>query len=117
MANSKPVFDRFHIMREMTKAVDTVRKQEHREFLRDGDESPLTGTKYLWLFSDERRPDHHAGTFATLQALNLKVGRAWAIKEALRTLWTYRHGARLMASIIHFTPCTEYGRSAASLEN
>jgi len=89
---SKPVFDRFHIMREMTKAVDTVRKQEHRAFLRDGDESPLTGTKYLWLFSDERRPEHQAETFATLQALNLKVGRAWAIKEALRTLWTYRQG-------------------------
>ena len=30
---------------------------------------------------------------ATLQALNLKVGRAWAIKEALRALWTYRHQA------------------------
>ncbi len=26
----KIVFDRFHIMREMTRAVDTVRKQEHR---------------------------------------------------------------------------------------
>jgi transposase len=70
--------------------VDTVRKQEHRAFLKAGDESPLTGTKYLWLFSEERRPDYHAETFATLQALNLKVGRAWAIKEALRTLWTYR---------------------------
>jgi transposase len=90
---SKPVFDRFHIMREMTKAVDTVRKHEHRAFLRDGDESPLTGTKYLWLFSDERRPSRHAETFATLQALNLQVGRAWTIKEALRTLWTYRQGA------------------------
>lgn len=89
----KIVFDRFHIMREMTKAVDTLRKQEHRGFLRAGDDSPLTGTKYLWLFSDERRPDHHADAFATLQALNLKVGRAWAIKEALRTLWTYRQGA------------------------
>lgn len=87
------VFDRFHIMREMTKAVDTVRKQEHREFLRAGDDSPLTGTKYVWLFSEERRPEYHAETFATLQALNLKVGRAWAIKEALRTLWTYRQTA------------------------
>jgi len=89
----KIVFDRFHIMREMTKAVDTVRKHEHRGFLRAGEDSPLTGTKYLWLFSDERRPDHHAESFATLQALNLKVGRAWAIKEALRTLWTFRQGA------------------------
>ena len=87
------VFDRFHIMREMTNAVDTVRKQEHREFLRAGADSPLTGTKYVWLYSDERRPAHHAETFATLQALNLKVGRAWAINEALRTLWTYRQTA------------------------
>jgi transposase len=90
---TKIVFDRFHIMCEMTKAVDTVRKQEHREFLRTDEDSPLTGTKYLWLYSDERRPVYHAETFATLQALNLKVGRAWAIKEALRTLWTYRQPA------------------------
>lgn len=88
--DTKIVFDRFHIMREMTKAVDTVRKQEHRAFLQTGDESPLTGTKYLWLFNDERRPERYAEAFATLQTLNLKVGRAWAIKEALRTLWTYR---------------------------
>ena len=56
----KPVFDRFHIMRDMTKAVDTVRKHEHREFLRTGPDSPLTGTKYVWLFSDENRPAYHA---------------------------------------------------------
>ena len=91
--DAKIVFDRFHIMRDMTKAVDTVRKQEHRALGRDSANSPLTGTKYLWLLSDERRPERHAQTFATLQALNLKVGRAWAIKEALRTLWTYRQPA------------------------
>jgi len=90
---SRIVYDRFHIMREMTKALDTVRKHEHREFLRAGEDSPLTGTKYVWLFSEERRPEYHTDTFATLQALNLKVGRAWAIKEALRTLWTYRQPA------------------------
>jgi len=87
------VFDRFHIMREMTKTVDTVRKQELREFLRVGEDSPLTGSRYVWLYSDEGRPEHLADTFGTLQALNLKVGRACAIKEALRTLWTYRQSA------------------------
>jgi transposase len=90
---SRIVFDRFHIMRDMTRAVDTVRKHEHRGFLRAGGDSPLTGTKYVWLFSDENRPESYAETFATLQALHLKVGRAWAIKEALRTLWTYRQTA------------------------
>jgi transposase len=91
----KMVFDRFHIVREMTKVVDTVRKHEHRGFLREGADSPLTGTR---LFSDERRPDHYADAFTTLQALNLKAGRAWAAKEALHTLSTYRQGPPPRAS-------------------
>ena len=62
--DEKIVFDRFHIMREMTKAVDTVRKQEYRAFLRAGEGAPLTGTKSLWLFSDERRPERHAAAVA-----------------------------------------------------
>ena len=51
------VFDRFHIMREMTKAVDSVRKQEHRGFLRAGDDSPLTAPS-IWACSALERPDH-----------------------------------------------------------
>ena len=66
--SEKMVFDRFHIISKMTGTVDTVRKQEHRGFLRAGEDSPLTGTRYLWLFSDERRPDHHAEACETLEA-------------------------------------------------
>ena len=51
----KIVFDRFHIMREMTKAVDTVRKQEHRAFLRAGEGSPLTGTVPVAVQPERRR--------------------------------------------------------------
>lgn len=40
--------DRFHIMGHMGKAVDTVRKQEHRTRKAAGDDV-LTGTKSLWL--------------------------------------------------------------------
>jgi transposase len=87
------VFDRFHVMRDISTAVDLVRKREHRALLRDAGVSVLTGTKYLWLYAAEHVPAHRRGDFAELQRLNLKVGRAWAIKEALRTLWTYREPA------------------------
>jgi transposase len=96
------VFDRFHIMREMTRAVDTVRKQEHRAFLREDGDSPLTKTTYLWLFSAERIPERHAEAFAAVQALELTVGRAWALKEALRTLWTYRQPAAVRRFFDHW---------------
>jgi len=93
----KIVFDRFHIMKHMTEAVDKVRKQEHRLLQEQGDDS-LKGTKYLWLFSEENLPEQWDERLARLQALHLKTGRAWAIKEALRDLggyqrkgWALRH--------------------------
>lgn len=91
-AAQKIVFDRFHIMSHMVKAVDTVRKQEHRQLTAAGDDT-LKGTKYLWLFSTENLPDKHRPRFETLKEMNLKVGKAWAIKESLRELWGYSHTA------------------------
>lgn len=88
-AAGKIVFDRFHIMKHLTKAVDDVRKAEHRRLLQGGDDT-LKRTKYLWLFSEENLPERYVEWFTRLKALNLKTGRAWAIKESLRDLWSYR---------------------------
>lgn len=88
-ADGKIVFDRFHIMKHMTAAVDDVRKAEHRRLLAEGDET-LKRTKYLWLFSAENLPERYTEWFARLKAMNLKTSRAWAIKESLRELWSYR---------------------------
>lgn len=91
-AASKIVFDRFHIMQHMGKAVDTVRKQEHKELRAEGDET-LKGSKYLWLYSWENVPEQHRARFEELRRINLKTGRAWAIKESLRRLWSYTYRA------------------------
>jgi transposase len=87
---SKIVFDRYHVMLHMNNAVDQVRRSEHRQRQAEGDDT-LKGTKYLWLFAEENVPQSHAARFAALRAMDLKTGRAWAIKEALRDLWDYRH--------------------------
>ena len=91
-ASEKIVFDRFHIMGYVGKAVDTVRKREHRELLAVGDET-LKGSKYLWLYGWENVPQHRKAQFDTLRRNDLKVGRAWAIKESLRRLWRYVYPA------------------------
>jgi len=82
----KIVFDRYHIMKHMNDAVDSVRKGEHKELLKDGDES-LKRTKYLWLYAGENLPERHRERFEALKAQDLRTGRAWAIKENLRELW------------------------------
>lgn len=65
-ADEKIVFDRFHIMGHIGKAVDTVRKQEHRALMASGDET-LKGSKYLWLYSRENVPERRRDKFAALR--------------------------------------------------
>ena len=85
-ARDKIVFDPYHIMSYMNEAVDQVRKREHREYRARGDET-LARSRYLWLYAQERLPHKHQERFAALRAMNLKTGRAWAIKESLREFW------------------------------
>jgi transposase len=88
-AASKMVFDRFHIMQHMGEAVDRVRRGEHRALRALGDET-LTSSKYLWLYGAENVPAHHEDRFLSLLKMDLKTARAWALKESLRHLWSYR---------------------------
>jgi len=88
----KVVFDRYHIMAHMIKAVDQVRRHEHRLLQREGDPT-LARSRYLWLYSQENVPDDYAEWFELLRQEHLQTGRAWAIKEALRHLWSYQRMA------------------------
>jgi len=77
----KICFDRFHVAQYFNKAVDKVRAEEHREFKKRGEESPLTRTKHAWL--RKGAPD---AAFSSLARSNLKTARAWRIKEAAAEL-------------------------------
>ena len=85
-ADSKIVFDRFHIMSHMGAAVDQVRRREHKALREMGDDR-LVHSRYLWLYAEENLPARHRERFEELKAAHLKTARAWAIKESLRTLW------------------------------
>jgi transposase len=85
-AEEKLVFDPFHIVGHMNEAVNDVRKREHRQLSEEG-RSPLSGTRFWWLYGRENLPERHREGFAALQTAHLKTGRAYAIKEALRDLW------------------------------
>jgi transposase len=93
-AEKKIVFDRFHVMRQVLEAVDKVRKNEHKELLERGEEV-LKGTKYLWLWSEENIPLWRREEFDSIRAKDLRICRAWAIKENLRHLWDYHYEAHM----------------------
>ena len=86
-AQSKIVFDPFHIVMHATKAVDLIRRRESRELAADGDRT-LVGSKYLWLYGKENVPRKRRREFAQLKRAKLKTARAWVLKEMLRELWS-----------------------------
>ena len=84
------VHDKFPCAKEYNKAVDRVRRREHRELQAQGI-GMLTKTRYLWLKNPLNGTDRQRERFQTLKVDALKVGRAWAIKEAFANFWDYRY--------------------------
>ena len=88
-ADSKIAFDRFHVAQYLGKAVDQVRRQEHRQLIKQGDER-MKGSKYQWLRNRGNMSWHQQRSFSVLRQSSLKTARAWAIKELAARLWDYR---------------------------
>ena len=85
-AHGKIVFDRFHVMRHVNEAVDSVRKEENRDLVKKGI-MDLKGSRYIWLYSQENLPDKYRERYNALKSSDLKTGKAYSMKENIRNLW------------------------------
>lgn len=92
LAEEKIVHDRFHVMQLATKAVDQVRRGEHRQLQKD-DDNRLAKTKYLWIKSQENLSEKQQAKLDDVFTLQLQTGKAWAYKELLRDLWHHHDAA------------------------
>nr|BFD65393.1 ISL3 family transposase [Bdellovibrio sp. HAGR004]BFD65908.1 ISL3 family transposase [Bdellovibrio sp. HAGR004]BFD66378.1 ISL3 family transposase [Bdellovibrio sp. HAGR004]BFD66562.1 ISL3 family transposase [Bdellovibrio sp. HAGR004]BFD66622.1 ISL3 family transposase [Bdellovibrio sp. HAGR004] len=86
------VHDKFHISKYLGDAVDKVRRQEHRAFMKD-DVETLKGAKYLFLKNPENMSDAETSRFNELRMDKLKSGRAWSMKEMFSEFWSYTYQA------------------------
>jgi transposase len=92
LAEEKIVHDRFHVMQLASKALDKIRRGEHRQLLSEGDDR-LTKTRYLWLKSQENLTKKQRELFEEVYQSQLETGKAWAFKEMLRDLWNHETAA------------------------
>jgi transposase len=81
--NAVIVHDKFHIMKYLNEAVDAVRKQEHKIFMKNKDDC-LKGKKYLFLKNRKDFTKKDRSNFRDLNLTQLDVGRAWNRRELLR---------------------------------
>lgn len=82
------VHDKFHVAKYLGEAVDKVRKQENRELLEQGKDI-LKGTKFLWLRNPKNWSANQKTHFETFRDEQLKVSRAWAIRQSFNGFWDY----------------------------
>ena len=81
-------FDPFHVVARANKAVETVRKQEWQNLRRAGGEARwLKQTRWSVLKRPERLSDQQTQTLAFLQHKNVRLYRAYLLKEQLRAIY------------------------------
>jgi transposase len=78
------------VVKHLHDAVDQVRRGEHRALKRTGDDR-LTGSKYLWLMRPKDMTPDQQTAFRILQRQDLKVARAWLLKERFAAFWGYTY--------------------------
>ena len=83
------VLDRFHIMANVSKAIDRVRAEEARKMRTDGYEPLLTNTRWLLLKRPENLTNKQEAKLSDLLQYNLKSVRAYLLKEDFQQLWQY----------------------------
>ena len=85
--NAILVFDKFHIVQHLSRAVDQVRRDEIRE-KGQAYKQLLAKTRYIWLKNPWNLTDKQRVRLSVLEQLNLKINRAYLLKEAFREFWS-----------------------------
>ena len=82
------LFDKFHVMRHLGEALDTVRKSEYAR-LSGRDRRYIKGQKYTLLSRRENLTLDGKRALKTLLAANKRLNTAYLLKESFGQLWSY----------------------------
>ena len=93
--NARIIYDKFHIMRHLSKALDEVRRSEYKR-LSGKDRSYIKGQRYTLLSRRENLSLDGRRALKKLLQANRRLNTAYVLKESFGQLWDYRteRGAR-----------------------
>ena len=83
------LYDKFHVMRHLGKALDQVRKEEYRRLVGE-DRSYIKGQKYTLLSKKENLSLEGRRALRKLLGANRRLNTAYVLKESFGQLWDYR---------------------------
>ncbi len=86
------LFDKFHVLRHLGEALDTVRKREYAR-LAGHDRRYIKGQKYTLLSNRENLTLDGRQALKKLLSANKRLNTAYLLKESFGQLWSYRSEA------------------------
>lgn len=89
LPNALNILDPFHIVKNLNKAVDEVRKEEARKFSSKGFHNPLAKTKYIFLKHPENLTAKQKSKLKEVVKYDLKTVNAYMHAQTFRLFWKY----------------------------
>jgi transposase len=86
------LFDKFHVLRHLSEALDKIRKQEYAR-LSGKDRKYIKGQKYTLLAHPQNLSGDARKNLKRLLAANKRLNTAYLLKESFGQLWDYRSEA------------------------
>jgi transposase len=83
------VFDRFHIVQHLSRAVDDVRREIWRQLPSD-EKRAFKNTRFLWLSNPWNLQPEKRRRLSALCRKNSPIVRAYYLKEAFQRFWDYQ---------------------------
>jgi transposase len=83
------VLDRFHVAMNLNKAVDETRRREAADLRRAGDKVTLKNSRWCLLKRPKNLTKGQRGRLRELLKLNLRIVRAYLLKEDFDHFWEY----------------------------
>jgi transposase len=91
--HAQVVFDRFHIVQHLNRAVDEVRRSEMRRLSRT-ERTPFKRCRFLLLKNPWNLKPAEKDRLSQLVSRNAPIVRAYYLKEAFQLFWDYRQPGR-----------------------
>src|SRR5262249_37077609 len=87
--NAQILFDRFHIVKHLSDAVDAARRELWRQ-LSSKEKVEVKGTRWLLLKNPWNLTNDQKERLSTLVRWNSPLVRAWYLKESFQLFWGYK---------------------------
>lgn len=88
-AQAVQILDRFHIASMINKVLDRVRADEARELKKQGQQTVLTNSRWLFLKRAENLSQGQHEKLKELLKNNLRIVRAYLLKEGFQRFWSF----------------------------